>query len=61
MESPDVVLEMAKEKGGDTVVFSYKVNSRSKDEGKSAIEFLQIMSTIFGSMEDAEEIKDGGE
>ena len=49
MENPDVVLEIEKTDNDDKVTLSYKVNSREKDESRSAIEFLQIISSIFGS------------
>lgn len=46
MESPDVELEIDRDKDGNITRLAYKVNTRA-DEGKSALELCSLASTVF--------------
>lgn len=45
MENPDVVLEITRDAQGLITGVSYKVHNRT-DEGKAALEFLEMMSQM---------------
>ena len=54
MENPDVVLEVTC-KDDKTASLSYKVYNRKEDDGKSADEFLDIIASIFGCVEEGDD------
>ena len=46
MESPDVVLEITRDKEGSVTRLDYKVYTR-EDDGKSALELCSLASAMF--------------
>lgn len=53
MENPDVEMEIKTDESGasNKVTVNYKVNSRGKDDGRSASEFVEMMTALFGGLQ----------